>query len=58
MEYLINCYSNKGDTILDCCMGCGSTGIAAKKNNRKFIGIELETKYFDIAKKNITELSI
>jgi site-specific DNA-methyltransferase (adenine-specific) len=58
MEYLINTFSNENDTILDCCMGCGSTGIAAKKNNRKFIGIELEKKYFDIAKKDITELEV
>jgi site-specific DNA-methyltransferase (adenine-specific) len=58
MEYLIKTFSNQNDTILDCCMGCGSTGIAAKKNNRKFIGIELEKKYFDIAKKDITELKV
>lgn len=58
MEYLIKTYSNENDTILDCCMGCGTTGIAAKKNNRKFIGIELEKKYFDVAKKDITELEI
>tara|TARA_R110001606_G_C15401307_1_gene653040 strand:- start:9302 stop:10024 length:723 start_codon:yes stop_codon:yes gene_type:complete len=56
MEYLIKTYSNENDTILDCCMGCGSTGIAAKKLNRKFIGIEMEKKYFDVAKKMITEL--
>ena len=58
MEYLIKTYSNENDTILDCCMGCGSTGIAAKKNNRKFIGIEIEKKYFDVAKKDITELKV
>ena len=58
MEYLIKAYSQENDIILDCCMGCGSTGIAAKKNNRKFIGIELEKKYFDIAKKDISEYGL
>jgi site-specific DNA-methyltransferase (adenine-specific) len=58
MEYLIKTFSNEEDIILDCCMGYGTTGIAAKKNNRKFIGIELETKYYDISKKNILEFSL
>lgn len=48
-EYLIKTYSNEGETILDNCMGSGSTGVAALKNNRKFIGIELDEKYFDVA---------
>ena len=47
MEYLVKTYTNEKDTVLDCCMGCGSTGIASLKNNRNFIGIELEKKYFD-----------
>lgn len=55
MEYLIKAYTNEGDTVLDCCMGCGSTGIAAVKNNRKFIGIEMEKKYYDVAVKDIME---
>ena len=55
MEYLIKTYTNEGDTVLDCCMGCGSTGIAAVKNNRKFIGIEMEKKYYDIALNDIKE---
>lgn len=55
MEYLIKAYTNEGDTVLDCCMGCGSTGIAAVKNNRKFIGIEMEKKYYDVAVKDITD---
>ena len=54
MDYLIKTYTNEGDTVLDCCMGCGSTGIAAIKNNRKFIGIEMEKKYYDVAVKDIT----
>ena len=56
MEYLVKSYTNENDIILDCCMGCGSTGIAAVKNKRKFIGMELEKKYFDIAYKKITTL--
>tara|TARA_B100000683_G_scaffold229428_1_gene229890 strand:- start:630 stop:1466 length:837 start_codon:yes stop_codon:yes gene_type:complete len=56
MEYLIKTYTNEGDTVLDCCMGCGSTGIAAVKNNRKFMGIELEKKYYDIAVKDILSI--
>jgi len=39
-----------GDTVIDCCMGGGSTGMMSKKNGRNFIGIELDEKYFNIAK--------
>lgn len=53
MRYLINTYSNAGDTVLDNCMGSGTTGFAATSIGRKFIGIELEQKYFDIAKQRI-----
>lgn len=53
LEWLIKTYSNEGDTILDNCMGSGSTGVAAKKLNRNFIGIELDEKYFNIAKERI-----
>ena len=42
-------------TVLDNCMGSGSTGVAAKNTNRKFIGIELDQNYFEIAKKRIQE---
>lgn len=45
--------SNEDDTILDCFMGSGSTGISALKLKRNFLGIEIEKKYFDIAKKRI-----
>ena len=55
MEYLIKTYTNERDTVLDNCMGSGTTGVAAVNLNRKFIGIELEQKYFDIAKKRIDE---
>lgn len=53
MEYLINTYTNEGDTVLDFAMGSGTTGLAAKNLNRNFIGIELEPKYFDIASMRI-----
>lgn len=53
LEYLIKTYSNEGDTVLDNCMGSGSTGVAAKNLNRNFIGIELDEKYFKIAKERI-----
>lgn len=53
MEYLIKTYTNTGDTVLDFTMGSGTTGIACKKLNRNFIGIELDKNYFDIAKKRI-----
>mgnify|MGYP003337674679 CR=1 FL=1 len=49
LEWLIKTYTNENETVLDNCMGVGSTGVACKNINRKFIGIELEKKYFDIA---------
>ena len=53
LEYLIKSYSNPGDTILDNCMGSGSTGVACVNTNRDFIGIELDDNYFSIAKDRI-----
>jgi site-specific DNA-methyltransferase (adenine-specific) len=53
MKYLINAFSNEEDTVLDCCMGSGTTGEAALLLNRFFIGIEKDSKYFDIANKRI-----
>lgn len=53
LEYLIKTYTNKGDTILDNCMGSGTTGVAAINLNRNFIGMELDEKYFNIAKERI-----
>ncbi len=50
LEYLILTYSNKGDTVLDSCMGSGSTGIAALHTGREFIGIETDDTYFKTAK--------
>lgn len=55
IEYLIKTYSNECETILDNCMGSGTTGVACINTNRKFIGIEKEEKYFEIAKKRIEE---
>ena len=53
LEYLIKTYTNENDTVLDFTMGSGSTGVAAKNLNRKFIGIEKDKKYFGIAKNRI-----
>jgi site-specific DNA-methyltransferase (adenine-specific) len=55
MEYLIRTYTNEGETVLDNTMGSGTTGVACKKTNRNFIGIELDKTYFDIASKRIAE---
>lgn len=49
MKYLIQTYSNKNDMVLDNTMGSGTTCLAAKELNRKFIGIEKESKYYEIA---------
>lgn len=53
MEYLIKTYTNENELVLDNCMGSGTTGVACKNTNRKFIGIELDENYFNIAKKRI-----
>ena len=53
-EYLINTYSNEGDTILDPCMGSGTTGVACVNTNRNFIGIEKEENYYKIAEQRIS----
>lgn len=52
-EYLIKTYTKEGGLVLDNCMGSGTTGVAAINTNRDFIGIELEEKYFNIAKNRI-----
>ena len=57
LEYLVKTYSNEGDTILDFTMGSGSTGVACMNTGRKFIGIEKEEKYFQIAEERIKEAS-
>ena len=55
MEYLIKTYTNEGETVLDFTMGSGTTGVAAKKLNRNFVGIELDHHYFNVAKERINE---
>lgn len=56
LEWLIKTYSNKDDLILDNCMGSGSTGVACLNTGRNFIGIELDEKYFNIAKQRIESI--
>jgi site-specific DNA-methyltransferase (adenine-specific) len=53
MEYMIKTYTNEGETVLDSTMGSGTTGVACVRTNRNFIGIELDTDYFNIAKDRI-----
>ena len=57
MEELVKTFTNEGDLILDNCMGSGTTGVAALMLNRKFIGIELNKDYFEIAKTRINNLN-
>lgn len=54
-EYLIATYTNPGDTVLDNCMGSGTTGVACARLGRKFIGIEVEAEHFDTACKRIED---
>ena len=55
LEHLVKTYTNPGDVVFDNCMGLGSTGVACINTGRKFIGIELNQGYFDIAKNRIEE---
>jgi len=54
LKYLIETYTQEGETVLDFTMGSGSTGVACVQAKRNFIGIELDQKYFNIAKERIT----
>lgn len=56
LKLLIENSSNEGDIVIDCFMGSGSTGIACINTNRKFIGIEIDKKYYDIAIERIQEI--
>lgn len=58
MEELVKTFSNVGDTVLDFCMGSGTTGVACKNFGRNFIGMELDEKYFNVAKDRIFESTI
>ena len=57
LEYLIQTYTNEGEMVLDNCMGSGSTGVACVNTKRRFIGMELDEKYFNIAKERIEKAS-
>jgi len=54
-EYLIKTYTNEGDTVLDNCMGSGTTAIAALNTNRNFVGFELDETYYNLANKRIED---
>lgn len=56
IEYLIKTYTNDGELVFDSCMGSGTTGVACINTNRRFIGIELDNNYFEIAKSRISEI--
>ena len=58
MEYLIKTYTNEGELVLDFTMGSGTTGVACLNTNRRFIGIELDDVYYNIAKKRIKECKL
>ena len=53
LEYLVKTYTNEGESVLDNCMGSGSTGVACINTNRNFIGFELDENYFNIAKERL-----
>jgi len=55
MEYLIRTYTNEGETVLDNCMGSGTTGVACANTGRRFIGIERDPEYFEIARSRIEQ---
>ena len=58
LEHILKIASNEGDVIFDPFMGVGSTGVAALKNNRKFIGCEIEKEYFDAALERIDKENV
>lgn len=53
MEYLVKTYTEEGDTVLDCCMGSGTTGVACARTNRNFVGIEISSDIFKVAEQRI-----
>ena len=58
MEYLIRTYTHEGDTVLDNCMGSGTTGVACMNTGRKFIGMEQDTGYFGLARNRIDQADV
>lgn len=55
IDMLIRTYTNEGETVLDNCMGSGTTGVAAKNTGRRFVGIEIDPDYFKLAQRRIAE---
>lgn len=53
VEYMVRTYTDPGDTVLDCCMGSGTTGVACVNTGREFVGIELDGNYFQTAENRI-----
>ena len=58
LEYLVKTYTNPGETVLDNCMGAGSTGVACMNTGREFVGIELDPEYYQLAKERIEQHEI
>ena len=58
LRHIINIASNEGDMVFDPFMGVGSTGVASLEMNRKFVGIEIDKKYFDVAEKRISNIPV
>ena len=58
MEYLIKTYTNENDLVLDCFMGSGTTGVACKNLNRNFIGIEMDSSYYEIASERLENTKV
>ena len=58
MKYLIKTYSNEGDTVMDFTAGSFSTGVACLNTNRRFVGVEMDDKYFDIGVNRMQESTI
>lgn len=56
LEYLIKTYTEPGDTVLDFCMGVGSTGVACRNLGRRFIGIEIDAGYYEVARERIADM--
>lgn len=57
IEYFLRTYTKEGDTVLDPYMGSGTTGVAAANLRRKFVGVELDPKYFEVAKQRIEQVA-
>lgn len=54
-EYMVKTYTNPGETVLDCCMGAGSIGVATIKAGRDFVGIELDKGFYSMAEERISQ---